>query len=170
MSQPYARTTDTPDGPFSIVAGETAVIASGWTPDITALVALIPAPIRPQLWCYGQSPVLDQAAAALEAYYAGEPEAILVVPVTQPAGAFQQRLRDALRAIPAGSTSTYAELASRAGSPRATRAAGTACARNATALFVPCHRAVRSDGGLGGFLYGLDIKRSLLARERDHLD
>jgi len=58
------------------------------------------------------------------------------------------------------------ELAARAGAPRAVRAAGSACARNAVCLFVPCHRVVRRDGSLGGYYYGLATKQSLLEHER----
>ena len=67
--------------------------------------------------------------------------------------------------VPAGVTVTYTELARRAGHPTAARAAASACARNAPALFVPCHRVVRNDGTLGGFRWGLDVKRWLLAFE-----
>jgi methylated-DNA-[protein]-cysteine S-methyltransferase len=70
-----------------------------------------------------------------------------------------------MRAIAAGTTVSYADLAARAGAPRAARAAASACARNAVCLFIPCHRVVRSDGSLGGYYYGLATKRSLLAHE-----
>ena len=60
---------------------------------------------------------------------------------------------------------TYTEYAAKAGRPLAVRAAAAACARNAAALFVPCHRVVRTDGGLGGFRWGLPVKRWLLAHE-----
>ncbi len=79
--------------------------------------------------------------------------------------AFQQRVWRALRAIPRGSTSTYAEIAARIGAPRAMRAVGTACGRNPVAVAVPCHRVVRGDGSLGGYRWGLDRKQALLARE-----
>lgn len=68
--------------------------------------------------------------------------------------------------IPAGATCTYAELAARAGRPRAVRAAGQACARNPLPLFVPCHRVLGSGGVLGGFSGGLAWKVCLLERER----
>lgn len=81
--------------------------------------------------------------------------------------AFQQAVWRALRAIPAGETRTYAQIASAAGRPQAVRAAGTACGDNALAVVIPCHRVLRSDGGLGGYAYGLERKRVLLDRERD---
>ena len=71
-----------------------------------------------------------------------------------------------MRQVRPGSTVTYTELAGSAGNPRAARAAGAACAKNLVPLVVPCHRIVRSDGSLGGYYYGLAIKRWLLAHER----
>jgi len=81
--------------------------------------------------------------------------------------AFQQRVWAALRDIPPGSTLSYAELARRIGMPAATRAVARACAGNRLAVAIPCHRVVRQDGGLAGYRWGVDRKRSLLARERE---
>jgi len=80
--------------------------------------------------------------------------------------AFQHRVWDALMKIPAGHTLGYAELAGRLGLPRGARAVASACARNRVAVMVPCHRVVRSDGSLGGYRWGLPLKRKLLERER----
>ena len=79
--------------------------------------------------------------------------------------AFQQRVWRALRAIPAGSTASYREIASRIGAPRAVRAVAHACAVNPVAVAIPCHRVVRSDGGLAGYRWGVERKRELLERE-----
>lgn len=79
--------------------------------------------------------------------------------------AFQQAVWQALRAIPAGETRSYAQIAASIGRPQAVRATGTACGDNALAVLIPCHRVLRSDGGLGGYAYGLERKRALLARE-----
>ena len=79
--------------------------------------------------------------------------------------AFQEAVWQALRETPAGETRTYAELAAAAGNPKAVRAAGTACGKNHVAVVVPCHRAQRSDGSIGGYAYGVDRKVALLARE-----
>jgi len=108
-----------------------------------------------------------RALAAVRAYFAGDLSALDAVETLERPGnaPFRTAARAALRKIPAGGTATYTELAASAGSPKATRAAGSACATNPTALFVPCHRVVRTDGTLGGFLYGLDIKRALLDHE-----
>jgi AraC family transcriptional regulator, regulatory protein of adaptative response / methylated-DNA-[protein]-cysteine methyltransferase len=79
---------------------------------------------------------------------------------------FQQRVWDALRAIPRGETRSYGEIAAHIGAPRAVRAVGSACGANPVALLVPCHRAVRSDGALGGYAWGIERKKRLLALER----
>lgn len=79
--------------------------------------------------------------------------------------AFQQRVWDALRKIPAGETASYAQIAQRIGSPKSVRAVAQACASNALAVAIPCHRVVRSDGGLSGYRWGVERKRALLLRE-----
>lgn len=79
--------------------------------------------------------------------------------------AFQQRVWEALRAIPAGATASYGEIARRIGAPRAVRAVAGACASNAIAVAIPCHRVVRRDGSDSGYRWGIDRKRALLERE-----
>ncbi len=80
--------------------------------------------------------------------------------------AFQQRVWDALRRIPAGETWTYGQLAECLGAPKAARAVGAACGQNRVAVLIPCHRVVGSDGSLTGFAYGVDRKQKLLEREK----
>ena len=80
--------------------------------------------------------------------------------------AFQQRVWQALREIPSGSTATYAEIARRIGAPKAVRAVAGACAANALAVAIPCHRVVRTDGSISGYRWGIERKRALLAREK----
>jgi AraC family transcriptional regulator of adaptative response/methylated-DNA-[protein]-cysteine methyltransferase len=79
--------------------------------------------------------------------------------------AFQQRVWQALRDIPAGATATYTEIAKRIGAPKAVRAVASACAANAIAVAIPCHRVVRIDGALAGYAWGVERKRALLERE-----
>lgn len=81
---------------------------------------------------------------------------------------FQRRVWELLRAIPCGQTCTYADLARNLGQPTATRAVARACAANPIAVLVPCHRVVRSDGGLGGYRWGIERKRALLALEQQY--
>ncbi|MCR2764074.1 methylated-DNA--[protein]-cysteine S-methyltransferase [Microbacterium sp. zg.B48] len=156
------QTIDTPDGAFTLVAdGKGRVLASGWTADPAATLARIHPRLRPDTVREAET---DAAASAL-AYYAGDLTAIDGVPVAQEGTVMQAAGWRALRAIPPGRPLSYAEFAVALGQPSAVRAAASICARNAPALFVPCHRVLRSDGSLGGFAWGLDVKRGLLARE-----
>ena len=79
--------------------------------------------------------------------------------------AFQQRVWQALRTIPAGSMASYRDIAERIGAPKAVRAVAQACAANSLAVAIPCHRVVRNDGALSGYRWGVERKRALLARE-----
>lgn len=81
--------------------------------------------------------------------------------------AFQQRVWQALRTIPAGATASYTEIAQRIGAPKSVRAVASACAANAIAVAIPCHRVVRTDGALSGYRWGVERKRALLDREAD---
>ncbi len=101
-----------------------------------------------------------QAVGLVEAPVRG-----LDLPLDVRGTAFQQRVWQALRAIPAGATATYAEIAGRIGSPQSVRAVAQACAANPVAVAIPCHRVVRSDGGLAGYRWGVERKRALLERE-----
>ncbi len=180
MTTAHATTLVTPDGPFSIVADTSGqILASGWTANVPELVALIHASIRPELadichWNGGETDATTtEAAAILEPlravvvdYYEGNLDAPSQVPVRQRSGEFREHAWDVLREVESGAPITYTEFAARAGRPAAVRAAASACAMNAAALFVPCHRVLRSDGSLGGFRYGLEVKASLLAREQ----
>lgn len=160
-------TIDTPDGPFTLLVDDDgAVLSSGWTADADRILDRLAAADRPD---FGVVPAHDErmrsAAAAVHAYYAGDVTALDAVRVRQRGTPFRQRGWDALRRIRAGEPLTYAEFAAGLGRPAAVRAAASVCATNATALFVPCHRVLRTGGALGGFAWGVDVKRSLLARE-----
>ncbi|HSQ95850.1 MAG TPA: methylated-DNA--[protein]-cysteine S-methyltransferase [Croceibacterium sp.] len=87
------------------------------------------------------------------------------IPVDVRGTAFQERVWQELRRIPPGETRSYYEIAAAAGNPNAVRAAGSANGANHVPVLIPCHCVIRSDGSLGGYAYGLDIKRKLLARE-----
>jgi len=94
------------------------------------------------------------------------PRAGLDLPLDIRGTAFQQRVWQALARIEPGTTASYAEVAASIGAPNAVRAVAGACAANALAVAVPCHRVVRTDGGLSGYRWGVERKRELLARER----
>ncbi len=79
--------------------------------------------------------------------------------------AFQQRVWQVLREIPAGTTVSYTDIAQLIGSPKAVRAVASACAANKIAVAIPCHRVVRNDGALSGYRWGIDRKRMLLEME-----
>jgi AraC family transcriptional regulator of adaptative response/methylated-DNA-[protein]-cysteine methyltransferase len=99
------------------------------------------------------------------ARYIRTPRRGLDLPLDIQGTAFQQRVWSALQEIPLGQTATYAEVAAAIGKPAAHRAVASACASNKLALAVPCHRVVRTDGGLGGYRWGLERKKKLLERE-----
>lgn len=170
MNVAHVATVGTADGPFTIITRGAVVIASGWTEDIESLVSLIHPALRPKLAdvvaAGPENDAMQAALAAVVAHYDGDVRATRDISVMQRSGPFREQAWDAMRDVEAGSPITYTEFALRSGRPAAVRAAAGACAQNAAALFVPCHRILRSDGTLGGFRYGLEIKRNLLDRER----
>jgi len=95
------------------------------------------------------------------------PASAVQLPLDVRGTAFQQRVWQTLQAIPAGSRSSYGELAALLGMPHGARAVAAACAANPLALVIPCHRVVRSDGALAGYRWGLARKAALLASEAD---
>jgi AraC family transcriptional regulator, regulatory protein of adaptative response / methylated-DNA-[protein]-cysteine methyltransferase len=100
------------------------------------------------------------------ASYVKNPGGSLDLPLDIQGTAFQRRVWAALREIPAGETETYSQVAARIGNPKAVRAVANACADNNLAVAIPCHRVVRTDGGLGGYRWGLKRKRALLEQEK----
>ena len=89
----------------------------------------------------------------------------LYLPLDPRGTPFQLEVWQALREIPAGTTASYSEVARRIGAPASARAVAQACAANALAVAIPCHRVVRTDGSLSGYRWGVERKRVLLARE-----
>ncbi|MBN9099605.1 MAG: methylated-DNA--[protein]-cysteine S-methyltransferase [Pseudonocardia sp.] len=159
-------TLDTPIGPFTaVVDADGAVLASGWTASLDDLLPLIHPSIRPASVVEGD---VGAVGDAITRYHAGDLSAIDDVPVRQRSGEFLEHAWDVLRTVPAGAPVTYTEYAAKSGRPAAVRAAASACARNAAALFVPCHRVLRTDGTMGGFRWGVDVKAKLLAHEAAH--
>lgn len=108
----------------------------------------------------GFAALLGQVVAAVEA-----PGQFSHIPLDVKGTAFQEAIWRELQRIPPGETRTYAELAAAAGKPRAVRAAGSANGANNVAVLIPCHRVIRTGGALGGYAYGLEIKRKLLEKE-----
>jgi methylated-DNA-[protein]-cysteine S-methyltransferase len=159
-------TLDTPIGPFTaVVDAGGAVLASGWTAALDDLLPLVHPSLRSSEVREGD---LGAVGEAITRYHAGELSAIDDVPVRQRSGEFLEHAWDVLRTVPAGAPVTYTEYAAKSGRPAAVRAAASACARNAAALFVPCHRVLRTDGTMGGFRWGVDVKEMLIAHESAH--
>ena len=98
-------------------------------------------------------------------YFDGDLTAINAIKVRQSGASFSQAAWKAMRKVSAGKVISYADLADKAGSPAAVRAAGSACANNAIMLVVPCHRIVKTGGALGNYAYGVDKKEWLLSHE-----
>jgi len=165
-------TVMTPDGPFTVLASaDGAVLCAGWTDDVERILGRLRPEASPGAAAVEVVPPggplgpLTTAVRAVEAYYAGDLGAVASVPVQQTGTAWRLLGWAHLRTIAPGAPLSYGAFASALGAPTAVRAAAGICATNAPALFVPCHRVLRSDGSLGGFAWGLDVKRSLLARE-----
>lgn len=160
----HSSTVDTPIGPFTaVVSGDGVVVAAGWSGDVDELIPVMAPGLRPTEVV--PRPELGAVTTAIRDYHDGDLTAIDDIPVRQASGPFISHAWDVLRTIPAGKSTTYTDFAALSGRPDAVRAAASACARNAVALFVPCHRIVRTDGSLGGFRWGLPIKRWLLDHE-----
>ncbi len=154
-----AVTVPTPFGAFTAIADDGTVVGSGFTAGADELRDRLPDPgeeirVRSDL---------GAISSALAAYFTGaDVTAIERLPVRLEGSPAMRRLWDELRRIPAGEVWSYAQLG---GDRRHARVAGSACARNPVALIVPCHRVVRTDGSLGGFGWGLPLKRWLLDHE-----
>ena len=108
----------------------------------------------------GFEPTLARVAAAVD-----RPGPAQALALDLQGTLFQMRVWEALRAIPAGKTATYREVAAAIGRPKAVRAVAAACAANRVAVLIPCHRVVRTDGSLSGYRWGVERKRALLLRE-----
>lgn len=161
-----SATIGTPAGPLAILASPAgAVRAAGFTADAATLLPLVHAslrgPVRPRA-------DLGPISAAVLRYLDGDLAAIDDVPVEQhTGGVFMGHAWGVLRQVKPGQPVTYTGFAQLAGRPSAVRAAAASCARNAAALFVPCHRVLRTDGALGGYRWGLPVKRWLLDHEEN---
>lgn len=165
MTTAQYATLATASGPFTVLTDtEGAVLASGWSTDPTELLTRVHRNLRPDHLRH--CPSLGAATDAVERYYGGEVFALDEVAVRQFSGPFRTHAWAVLRKVSPGNPLSYSAFADATGNPQAVRAAASACAANAAALFVPCHRILRADGTLGGFRWGLEVKSWLLDHER----
>jgi methylated-DNA-[protein]-cysteine S-methyltransferase len=166
----HACTYTTPVGPMTVLAEQRTADATPPGPVVVASGFCSAAELLKRLPNGPDTEMVDVADLGpleqpIQEYLAGDLAALDRIPLDQQGTDLQHQVWDGLRAIPAGETWTYGQLAATTRNPKAARAVGTACGKNLIAPFVPCHRAVRSDGSLGGYVYGLDVKRWLLSHE-----
>lgn len=158
------RTVSTPIGEVLLAATEQGLVRLAFEREgHDAVLQALAAKVSPRIL---RAPArLDEAARQLEQYFAGSRRGFEVPLDWRLARGFRRTVLEHLVQIGYGATESYTEVALAAGSPRAVRAVGTACATNPLPIVVPCHRVVRSDGALGGYLGGLDAKTTLLQLE-----
>ncbi|MEG0922260.1 MAG: bifunctional DNA-binding transcriptional regulator/O6-methylguanine-DNA methyltransferase Ada [Comamonas sp.] len=150
-------------GPILVAATEQGICAILLGDDAEALVVELQQRF-PQADLLGGDAVFE-LWMALVIGFVDEPTRGLSLPLDVRGTAFQQQVWQALRRIPVGSTVSYSDLAHKLGMPQASRAVASACAANAIAVAIPCHRVVRRDGALSGYRWGVDRKRALLQHE-----
>jgi methylated-DNA-[protein]-cysteine S-methyltransferase len=158
------ETFTTPPGPLTVVVSAAGKVrAAGFTSDVYGLLPLV----HPELREEAQPGAVDAAVrAAIRSYFDGDLAALDDVVVEQRSGGeFMTHAWHVMRDIKPGAPVTYSQFAALAGRPAAVRAAAAACAYNPVAPFTPCHRVLRTDGTLGGYRWGLDVKTWLLAHE-----
>lgn len=158
------RRVDSPVGPLLLVASERGLVRVAFaSQDHDRVLADLAATLSPRVL---EAPRrLDLAARELEEYFAGTRRAFDLPLDRSGAASFRLQVQQLLPTIGYGRTVSYTELARLAGRPRAVRAVGSACATNPLPIVVPCHRVLRNDGGLGGYLGGLAAKQLLLELE-----
>ena len=158
------RTVDSPFGPLLLAATAAGLVRVAYArEDHDRVLADLAARISPRVV---RAPArLDAAARELDEYFAGRRQAFDLPLDLRLTKGFRREVITHLPDIGYGSTASYTALAAAAGHPRAVRAAGTACATNPLPVVVPCHRVVRSDGGLGQYIGGTEVKHALLVLE-----
>jgi methylated-DNA-[protein]-cysteine S-methyltransferase len=152
----------TPIGTLNLIAQEDVLLAANLS-TISAAKASLDEDDR--LRGFKEVRTIPVISDLINDYFDGDLSALNAIKVRQPGAPFSQAAWKAMRRIKAGKTMSYADLADRAGSPAAVRAAGSACAKNAIVLVVPCHRIVKTGGALGNYAYGLNKKEWLLRFE-----
>lgn len=155
-------THKTPIGELNMIAEENFLLAAGFKSFDKLIVGLLPIDAAKEMKNVAEIPTISQL---ISEYFDGDLSAMNSIRVRQPGAKFSQEVWKVMRKIPAGKTISYAQLAKRAGSANAIRAAGTACGNNLVAPIIPCHRIIRSSGSIGDYGYGIKIKEWLLSHE-----
>ena len=158
------RTLETPVGSLLLAATEQGLVRVAYDrEDHDRVLDALSAKVSPRIL---HAPArLDATARQLDEYFAGRRRRFEVPLDLRLSGGFRRSVLDHLQAIDYGRTESYAQVAAATGSPLAVRAVGSACATNPLPVVLPCHRVVRSDGSLGGYIGGLQAKQVLLALE-----
>ena len=149
----------TPIGTLNLIAHEDVLLAANLS-TVSALKASLDVIDRAR--DIKEVKLIPVVSELISDYFDGDLNALDAIKVRQPGASFSQAAWKAMRKVKAGKTLSYADLAKRAGSPAAVRAAGSSCAKNAIVLVVPCHRIVKTGGALGNYAYGLGKKEWLL--------
>jgi methylated-DNA-[protein]-cysteine S-methyltransferase len=158
------RTIDSPVGLLLLAATPLGLVRVAYQREgLDAVLQALATKISPRVLAAPRR--LDDVAIQLDEYFAGRRTAFDIVLDLRLSAGFRRTVLDHLAAISYGQTETYAEVAAATGHPGAVRAVGSACATNPLPVVVPCHRVLRSDGSLGGYLGGLEVKRALLDLE-----
>jgi methylated-DNA-[protein]-cysteine S-methyltransferase len=154
-------TADSPFGTLLLARTPQGLVRVGLpNEDVDALLVELAGKVSPRVL---EAPAgLDEERRELDDYFAGRRQSFELPIDWQLSHGFLLRARRGIAAIPYGETRTYTDLARGAGNERAVRAAGSACSRNPIPLVVPCHRVLRSDGSLGGYAGGIEMKERLL--------
>jgi len=158
-------TITTPVGPLLLAASDTGLIRVAYEcEDFEAVLHKLAEDISPRILCAPQR--LATATDQLLEYFAGRRRQFDLALDRRLSAGFRYAVQSVLPDIEYGRTATYKEVAELVGNPAAVRAVGTACATNPLPVVVPCHRVLRSDGGIGGYIGGAEVKTALLALER----
>jgi methylated-DNA-[protein]-cysteine S-methyltransferase len=158
------RTVESPVGSLLLAATELGLLRVAYAiEDHDVVLSHIAATVSPRVLQAPQR--LEDTARELDEYFAGRRQGFDLPLDLRLSGGFRREILGRLPRIGYGQTVSYAAMAATAGRPKASRAVGTACATNPVPIVIPCHRVVRSDGTLGGYLGGLEIKRQLLDLE-----
>jgi methylated-DNA-[protein]-cysteine S-methyltransferase len=162
MSELATTTMSSPVGKLYILSRGTTVLGLNLSGFQDLLTTLSPRELEAKI---SKQSTISGVTEKLADYFDGDLRAINSIAVKQPGGEFSQAAWAAMRKIKIGTAESYADLAYRAGSPAAVRAAGSACAKNKIAIIIPCHRIIKSGGAIGAYGWGVNKKIWLLQHE-----